>query len=145
MICATKLVLVQKQGNAKKNNNKHFSPAKNQKITVKRLFERLNFSVTDNTIVIADVGDSLFGALDLTIHGQTDFLCPAYYASMGFAVPAAIGAQLANPTLRPIVIVGDGAFQMTGMEISTISRFALSPVIIVLNNGGYGTERPMID
>jgi TPP-dependent 2-oxoacid decarboxylase len=138
-------IFVGKQGNMKKNNNKHFSAVGNQKITVKRLFECLNFSITDNTIVIADVGDSLFGALDLTIHGQTDFLCPAYYASMGFAVPAAIGAQLANPTLRPIVIVGDGAFQMTGMEISTICKFALSPVIIVLNNGGYGTERPMLD
>jgi TPP-dependent 2-oxoacid decarboxylase len=64
---------------------------------------------------------------------------------MGFAVPAAIGAQLANPRLRPIVIVGDGAFQMTGMEISTISRFSLNPIIIVLNNRGYGTERPMLD
>ncbi|MGB8933693.1 MAG: thiamine pyrophosphate-binding protein [Candidatus Nitrosopolaris sp.] len=138
-------MFVGKQGNMKKNNNKDFQAVRNQKITVKRLFECLNFSITDNTIVIADVGDSLFGALDLTIHGQTDFLCPAYYASMGFAVPAAIGAQLANPTLRPIVIVGDGAFQMTGMEISTISRFALYPVIIVLNNGGYGTERPMLD
>ena len=53
---------------------------------------------------------------------------------MGFAVPAAIGAQLANPRLRPIVIVGDGAFQMTGLEISTIIRFALNPIIIVLNN-----------
>jgi TPP-dependent 2-oxoacid decarboxylase len=137
-------VLVGKQGNVK-NNNKHFSAARNQKITVKRLFERLNFSITDNAIVIADVGDSLFGALDLTIHGQTDFLSPAYYCSMGFAVPAAIGAQLASPTLRPIVIVGDGAFQMTGMEISTISRFALNPIIIVLNNNGYGTERPMLD
>ena len=136
---------VGKQDSMKKNNNRHFQAVRNQKITVKRLFECLNFSITGNTIVIADVGDSLFGALDLTIHDQTDFLCPAYYASMGFAVPAAIGAQLANPTLRPIVIVGDGAFQMTGMEISTISRFALSPVIIVLNNGGYGTERPMID
>jgi TPP-dependent 2-oxoacid decarboxylase len=137
-------VLVGKQGNVK-NNNKHFSAARNQKITVKRLFERLNFSITDNAIVIADVGDSLFGALDLTIHGRTDFLSPAYYCSMGFAVPAAIGAQLASPTLRPIVIVGDGAFQMTGMEISTISRFALNPIIIVLNNNGYGTERPMLD
>ena len=137
-------VLVGKQGNVK-NNNKYFSAARNQKITVKRLFERLNFSITDNRIVIADVGDSLFGALDLTIHGQTDFLSPAYYCSMGFAVPAAIGAQLASPTLRPIVIVGDGAFQMTGMEISTISRFALNPIIIVLNNNGYGTERPMLD
>jgi TPP-dependent 2-oxoacid decarboxylase len=123
----------------------HFSAIKNQKITVKRLFEHLNFSITDNMIVIADVGDSLFGALDLTIRGQTHFLSPAYYLSMGFAVPAAIGAQLANPTLRPIVIVGDGAFQMTGMEISTIGRFALNPIIIVLNNNGYGTERPMLD
>jgi TPP-dependent 2-oxoacid decarboxylase len=138
-------VLAVKQGNVNNSKNKHFSAVRNQKITVRRLFERLNFSITDNTIVIADVGDSLFGALDLIIHGQTDFLSPAYYCSMGFAVPAAIGAQLANPTLRPIVIVGDGAFQMTGMEISTISRFALSPVIIVLNNGGYGTERPMLD
>src|SRR5215467_8757386 len=135
----------EKQDNTKKNNNKHFSAAKNQKITVKRLFERLNFSVTDNTIVIADVGDSLFGALDLTIHGQTEFISPTYYCSMGFAVPAAIGAQLANPMLRPIVIVGDGAFQMTGVEISTIVRFDLNPIIIILNNEGYGTERPMLD
>jgi indolepyruvate decarboxylase len=127
-------------------HNQNFSSVRGQKITVKRLFERLNLSITDNNaIVIADIGDSLFGALDLTIHGQTDFLCPAYYCSMGFAVPAAIGAQLANPMLRPIVIVGDGAFQMTGMEISTISRFALNPIIIVLNNNGYGTERPMLD
>src|SRR5205085_1673847 len=104
-------VLARKQGNTKNNsNNKRFSAARNQKITVKRLFERLNFSISDNTIIIADVGDSLFGALDLTIHGQTDFLSPAYYCSMGFAVPAAIGAQLANRVLRPIVIVGDGAF-----------------------------------
>ena len=138
-------VLVGKESNTNNYNNKHFSVARNQKITVKRLFERLNFSITDSSIVIADVGDSLFGSLDLTIHGQTDFFSPAYYCSMGFAVPAAIGAQLAKPLLRPIVIVGDGAFQMTGMEISTITRFALNPVIIVLNNNGYGTERPMLD
>jgi TPP-dependent 2-oxoacid decarboxylase len=139
-------MLAGKQGNVNnKNKNKRFSAARNQRITVKRLFERLNFSITDNVIVIADIGDSLFGALDLIIHGQTEFLSPAYYCSMGFAVPAAIGARLANPRLRPIVIVGDGAFQMTGMEISTISRFALNPLIIVLNNNGYGTERPMLD
>jgi indolepyruvate decarboxylase len=139
-------MLAGKQDNVNnKNKNKRFSATRNQRITVKRLFERLNFSITDNVIVIADIGDSLFGALDLIIHGQTDFLSPAYYCSMGFAVPAAIGARLANPRLRPIVIVGDGAFQMTGMEISTISRFALNPLIIVLNNNGYGTERPMLD
>ena len=64
---------------------------------------------------------------------------------MRFAVPASIGAQLANPKLRPIVIVGDGAFQMTGMEISSAVRYKLNPIVIVLNNGGYWTERRLLD
>jgi len=60
-------------------------------------------------------------------------------------VPAGIGVQLALPALRPLVLVGDGAFQMTGMEIATAARYLLSPIVIVLNNFGYGTERPMLD
>lgn len=114
-------------------------------LTVKRLFERLNGFLADDTIVVCDVGESLFGAADLFIHRGTEFLGPAYYASMGFAVPAGIGAQMADPRLRPLVLVGDGAFQMTGMEISTAVRYGLNPIVIVLNNRGYGTERPMQD
>ena len=64
---------------------------------------------------------------------------------MGFAVPASIGAQLANPKSRPLVLVGDGAFQMTGMELATAARYKLNPVVIVLNNRGFGTERHMQD
>ena len=64
--------------------------------------------------VIADIGDSLFGAADLEMHRHTEFLSPAYYTSMGFGVPAAVGASMANPESRILVIVGDGAFQMTG-------------------------------
>jgi len=115
------------------------------KLTVKRLFELLNAFLTKDTVVVADIGDALFGAADLFIRHRTEFLGPAYYASMGFAVPASIGAQLANPKLRPLVLVGDGAFQMTGMELSTIARYKLNPIVVVLNNGGYGTERQMQD
>jgi TPP-dependent 2-oxoacid decarboxylase len=123
-----------------------YHPARGEnKITVKRLFQRLNSFLAENTIVLADVGDALFGAADLYIHHRTEFLGAAYYASMGFAVPAAIGAQLANPKLRPLVLVGDGAFQMTGMELATAVRYELNPIIIVLNNRGYGTERHMQD
>jgi indolepyruvate decarboxylase len=61
--------------------------------------------------------------------------------SMGFAVPASIGVALAAKNLRPYVLVGDGAFQMTGVEISTIVRLGVNPIIIVLNNDGYGTMR----
>src|SRR5919202_4012588 len=83
------------------DNATQFSAIKSRRITVKRLFERINFSMTPNAIVIAGVGDSLFGALDLTIPGHAHFLSPAYYLSMGVAIPAAIRAQLANPKLRP--------------------------------------------
>lgn len=124
---------------------KSFSIEHGRRITVQRLFQRLNAFLTADMIVIADVGDALFGSIDLVIHRGTEFLSPAYYASMGFAVPAGIGAQLANPSLRPLVIVGDGAFQMTGVELATAARFHLNPIIIVLNNNGYGTERAMLD
>jgi indolepyruvate decarboxylase len=109
------------------------------------MFQRLNAFLDDDTVVIAEPGDALFGSADLFIHGHTEFLSPAYYTSMGFAVPACVGAQLANPQRRPLVIVGDGAFQMTGMELSTAVRFRLNPIVVVLNNSGYGTERPMLD
>ena len=114
-------------------------------LTVKRLFERLNAYLSADTVVVADVGEALFGAIDLYIRQRTEFLGPAYYASMGFAVPASIGVQLANPKLRPLVLVGDGAFQMTGMELATAARYGLNPIVVVLNNSGYGTERHMQD
>lgn len=114
-------------------------------MTVKRLFERLNSFISADTVVIADVGDALFAAADLFIRERTEFLSPAYYTSMGFAVPACVGAQVANPRLRPLVLVGDGAFQMTGMELATVARYGLNPVVVVLNNRGYGTERHIKD
>lgn len=113
------------------------------KITVSRLFGRLNSQLTEDTIVVADIGDSLFGATELVIQGRTEFLSPAYYTSMGFSLPAALGAQVARPQSRLVVICGDGAFQMTGQELSTIVRHGFDPVIIVLDNGGYGTERKL--
>ena len=64
---------------------------------------------------------------------------------MGFAIPASLGAQTANPKLRPVVLVGDGAFQMTGTELSTIHRLGLNPIVLVLNNHGYTTERFILD
>lgn len=81
-----------------------------------------------------DTGDCLFGAVAL--HAET-ILNPGYYTSMGFGVPAALGAGLAAPDRRPIALVGDGGFQMTGMEIGTLVRYGVNAVVIVLNNGGY--------
>lgn len=119
--------------------------ASDRPITVAALFHQLNAFLDDDMIVIADPGDALFGAEDLYIHDGAHFLAPAYYCSLGFAVPAAIGVATAAQHLRPLVLVGDGAFQMTGMELSTIARYGLKPIVIVFDNDGYGTERPMLD
>ena len=103
-------------------------------ITVSRLFECLDAELTENVAVIADPGDALFGAIDLTIHSRSEFIGCAYYASLGFAVPASIGLQLAKPGWRPLVLVGDGAFQMTGLELTTAARYGLTPIVVVLDN-----------
>ena len=60
-------------------------------------------------------------------------MAPAYYATMGFAVPAALGVQIASGR-RPLVLVGDGAFQMTGPEISHAPEYGCNPVIVLFNN-----------
>jgi indolepyruvate decarboxylase len=113
-------------------------------ITIAELYRQLGAFLTTDMVVIADPGDAMFAAGDL-LTGRNEFLAPSYYASLGFAVPAAVGAQLACPALRPLVLVGDGAFQMTGIELSTAVRFGLDPIVILPNNGGYATERLILD
>ncbi len=114
-------------------------------MTSARLFARLDRMLGEDMVVIADIGDSLFGSADLHMTRRTEFISPAYYTSMGFAVPAAVGAGMAQPEHRALVIVGDGAFQMTGMELSTIARYGLNPIVVVLNNKGYTTERFILE
>ncbi len=110
-------------------------------VTVRRLAAHVNEMLNDQTVVIADIGDALFTATELVVRERTEFISPAYYTSMGFAVPAALGVQVAQSDRRTVVIVGDGAFQMTGMELSTLVRHKFPVIIILLDNGGYGTER----
>jgi indolepyruvate decarboxylase len=118
-----------------------FTLRPDDRITVTRMIDRLDAQLDDGTVVIADVGDSLFAATELTTRSKTEFISPAYYTSMGFAVPAALGVHVARANARVVAIVGDGAFQMTGMELSNLVRHEFPTIVIVLDNQGYGTER----
>ncbi|MDD5432060.1 MAG: thiamine pyrophosphate-binding protein [Candidatus Omnitrophica bacterium] len=122
-----------------------FVPEPDKAVSVERLIVCVNSFITDDTVVIADVGDTLFAGLDLRVHGKTEFFSPAYYASLGFAIPAASGVQFAMPKKRVVILVGDGSFQMSAAELSVAARYQLNPVVIVFNNGGYSTFRSMID
>ncbi len=109
------------------------------------VFRILSLHLDESCCLIADIGDAIFGAVGICSAKQPQFIAPAYYMSMGFAVPAGIGVALAAKKLRPYVLVGDGAFQMTGVEVSTAVRLGLNPIVIVLNNDGYGTMRQIRD
>jgi indolepyruvate decarboxylase len=91
--------------------------------------------------VVAESGDALFGGLELRLRGGL-YLAQGYYASMGFGVPAALGAQIGTGA-RPLLLTGDGAFQMTGPEISHAPRRGLTPIVVLVNNGGWGIFRPV--
>ena len=94
--------------------------------------------------VVAESGDMLFAGLDVKVEHGGLYLAQGYYASMGFGIPGALGAQIGTGQ-RPLVLCGDGAFQMTGPEISHAPRHKLNPIVILMNNGGWGIFRPVTE
>jgi indolepyruvate decarboxylase len=97
----------------------------------------------DRHSLLLDPGEALFSAVDMRV--PTYAHASAYYATMGYAVPAALGVGKADPDRRPVVVVGDGAFVMTGLEAAACAYNGIPVIIIVLDNSGYGTQRPILD
>jgi indolepyruvate decarboxylase len=80
--------------------------------------------------IVADTGDCLFASVDVC---ADEIIAPAYYATMGFAIPAALGVQVASGR-RALVLVGDGAFQMTGCEIAHAPEYHCNPIVVLFDN-----------
>ncbi|MBI4767892.1 MAG: alpha-keto acid decarboxylase family protein [Deltaproteobacteria bacterium] len=122
-----------------------FTPVPEARLTTDRFWERMNHFITDNHVLLAETGSAAFDAVKLCLPQKADYISQTFYASIGFSIPAALGVKLAQPLCRPVVFVGDGAFQMTGQELSTIIRLGQNPVIFLLNNDGYQIERVIYD
>ncbi|MCE3006049.1 MAG: thiamine pyrophosphate-dependent enzyme [Rickettsiales bacterium] len=114
-------------------------------LSIANFFRLLGLNVGEQNTIVCDTGDALLGAMQLRTRAPSNFLSDAYYLSMGFAIPAAIGVMAAQPDNKIFVIVGDGAFQMTGTELSTAAKYNMSPIVFILNNDGYGTQRHILD
>jgi len=95
-------------------------------------------------VFVAESGDALFAGLDVRVEGAAGYFAQGLYASMGFGVPGAIGAQIGTGR-RALVLCGDGAFQMTGPEIAQAPRHGANPIVLLLNNSGWGIFRPVAD
>ena len=91
--------------------------------------------------MIADQGTAFYGAAGLTLPDGAQLVGQPLWASIGWTLPAALGASLAAPDRRVVLIAGDGAMQQTAAELGTLLGQGLTPVIIVLSNRGYAIER----
>lgn len=111
--------------------------------TVADVVHGIEVHLDDRHSLLLDPGEALFSAVDMRV--PTYAHASAYYATMGYAVPAALGVGKADPGHRPVVIVGDGAFVMTGLEAAACAFHGIPAIIIVLDNSGYGTQRPIMD
>jgi indolepyruvate decarboxylase len=83
--------------------------------------------------IASDMGDCLFTAMEIE---HTALVAPGYYATMGYGVPAGLGVQAASGQ-RPLILVGDGAFQMTGWELGNCSRYGWDPIVLLFNNASW--------
>jgi pyruvate decarboxylase len=110
-------------------------------IRTRRLFSLIQGMLDGNTTLIAETGDSWFNTINLALPQGSNFEIQMQYGSIGWSVGATLGYQLAvQPGRRVIACIGDGSFQMTAQEISTMIRYGLKPIIFLMNNGGYTIE-----
>lgn len=111
--------------------------------SVERTVAALESHLDERHSLLLDPGEALFSAVDMRV--PTYAHASAYYATMGYAVPAALGVGIADSDHRPVVVVGDGAFSMTGLEVAACAFHGVNAIFVVLDNGGYGTQRPILD
>jgi len=89
-------------------------------------------------IVISDVGThKMWVAKFYPVYGNNTLLISNGFASMGFALPAALGAKLTYPQRKVVAVCGDGGFLMNVQDLETACRLRLNVVIVIFNDGGY--------
>jgi TPP-dependent 2-oxoacid decarboxylase len=120
-------------------------PEPDRPLTVARFFDRIGSFLDNSMIVVSDTGDVMFGSTCLHREEPESYFAQDYYLSIGYSLPAALGLGLAAKDKRPVVLIGDGALQMTVQELSTICRYSVNAIVFVLNNSGYATERLIHD
>jgi alpha-keto-acid decarboxylase len=116
-------------------------PARDRPLTQRMVWDRLCEALTPGNVVLADQGTSFYGMADHRLPQGVTFIGQPLWGSIGYTLPAAVGAGVAHPNRRTVLLIGDGAAQLTVQELGIFSREGLSPVIVVVNNDGYTVER----
>lgn len=114
-------------------------------LTIKRFFDRMSHFIELNSIVVAETGVSLFSAAEMLMPDGVTFIGQTFYGSIGYTVGATLGAAIAAKDRPVVLFIGDGSFQVTCQDLSTMIRNHLKPIIFLLNNDGYTIERVISD
>jgi indolepyruvate decarboxylase len=109
-----------------------------------RLWPRIERFLREGDVIIAESGTSQSGLAGVRLPAGATYIGQTTWGSIGYTLPALLGSLLAAPARRQLLFIGDGSFQMTAQEISTILRHDLRPVIFLVNNHGYTIERVIL-
>lgn len=110
------------------------------------LIRKIQAAMPRETIVVSDVGlNQIWTVRTWQTHSPRSLLTSGGMGTMGFSVPAAIGARVGAPDREVVVICGDGGFYMNIQELATISAYGLPIKIVVINNGHLGMIRQIQD
>lgn len=104
------------------------------------LWSRLESWLPADSRLVTDIGTTFWGSTGISLKKGTDVVAQPVWSSIGYSVPATLGCALADPTRRPVLVVGDGAAQMTVQELGNLARLT-NAIVVVVDNAGYTIER----
>ena len=111
-----------------------------------KVLNEISRKMPADSVVTTDVGQhQMWAAQHMVINGPENFLTSGGLGTMGFGLPAAIGAQVSRPTDTIIAVTGDGSFMMNVQELATIKRFQLPVKIVLIDNSKLGMVRQWQD
>jgi pyruvate decarboxylase len=115
-------------------------------LKIRSVIDKIQSMLDGRTALLVETGDSWFNGLKLRLPRGGRFEIQFQAGSIGWCVPAALGYELGStePT-RVIAVVGDGSFQLTAQEVSTMVRYRTRPIIVLINNRGYTIEAEIHD
>ncbi|MDR3434082.1 MAG: thiamine pyrophosphate-binding protein [Rouxiella aceris] len=129
---------------SKRNSSELLMTVTEKKITHDYFWQRIGYFFQQDDVVIAECGTSQIALSAITMPENVYFLCQPVWGSIGYTLPAMLGSLLSNASRRHILFIGDGAFQLTVQELSTLLLYEFAPIIFLINNKGYTIERHIL-
>ena len=113
----------------------------NDKLTPDNIYTQLQSYFKQNDIIISETGSSMLGISQIKFLPEINIQSQALWGAIGWGGPATLGASLAKEQARVILVTGDGAHIQTALEIGTLLKYNLKPIVIVINNHCFSEEK----